>query len=102
MIVTRHFRIEGQVLRQPVESETLQDVQPFRLVLRQHILKRFPGFIDRRITVVQRTSPLVFILIYGGLTLCVIMRMTVGEGEVCRVIGHGMTLSSHAHAPVTQ
>ena len=40
-----HLGIESEILRQPVQPETLQDVEPLTLVL--DFLKRFPGLIYR-------------------------------------------------------
>ena len=40
-----HLGIESQILRQPVQTETLQDVEPLALVL--DFLERFPGLIYR-------------------------------------------------------
>ena len=40
-----HLGIESEILRQPVQSETLQDVEPLALVL--DFLERFPGLIYR-------------------------------------------------------
>ena len=101
LIIEAHqFRIEGNALRQPVQSQRLGEVHPFRLAL--GLLKRFPCFIDGRIAVVQRATPLVFLIINGCLARGLTMRMTIREGEVSRVVRHGVTLGLDTKAHVRQ
>ena len=69
VVVARHLGVERDVLRHPVESEPLQYVEPFRLVLGEWLLEGFPRLIHRRVAVVERTAPLVFVLIDRGLAL---------------------------------
>ena len=101
LIIEAHqLRIEGNTLRQPVQGQRLGEVHPFRLALR--LLKRFPCFIDGRIAVVQRTTPLVFLIINGCLARGLTMRMTIREGEVGRVVRHGVTLGLDTKAHIRQ
>ena len=100
IIETHQLRIEGNTLRQPVQGQRLGEVHPFRLALR--LLKRFPCFIDGRIAVVQRATPLVFLIINGCLARGLTMRMTIREGEVGRVVRHGVTLGLDTKTHVRQ
>ena len=100
VIETGYLGIEGHTLRQPVQGEGLGKIHPFRLALR--LLERFPRLINGRIAVVQRASPLVFLLIDGRLARGEAMRMTIGEGEVGRVVRHGVPLGLDAEAHVRQ
>ena len=98
IVVARHLGVEGHVLRQPVQSESLQDVEPLALVLQ--LLERLPSLIHRCPRVVERTTPVVLVLIHGGLSLRMLVGVTVGEGEVSRVVRHRMALGGNADTSV--
>ena len=66
VVVAGHLGVERQVLRQPVETETLEYVEPLRLVL--DALERLPRFVDGCPVVVKCPPPVVFFLIDGGLS----------------------------------
>ena len=100
VIEAGYLRVEGNTLRQPVQRKSLGEIHPFRLALR--LLERLPRFINGRIAVVQRSSPLVFLLIDGRLARGETVRVTIGEREVGRVVGHGMALGLDAEAHVRQ
>ena len=97
-IVAAQFRVEGDGLRQVVEAEGLGEVKPLGLAL--HLSERFPGLIDGRVAVGQSATPLVVILIDGGLARGVVMAVAVGQREVCRVVGHGVPLGLDTHPHV--
>ena len=96
--LVRHLRIEGDVLRQPVQAKPLQNVEPLALVL--DLLERLPRFIHRSPGIIQGASPVVTVLINRGLAGGTLMRMTVGQREVGRVVRHRMTLGSDTHTGV--
>ena len=94
----RHLRIEGDVLRQPVQAEPLQDVEPLALVL--DLLEWLPRFIHRSPGIIQGTSPVVTVLINRGLAGGTLMRMTVGQREVGWVVWHRMALGGDTHTGI--
>ena len=93
-----HLCIECHVLRQPVQAELLQNIEPLALVL--DLLERLPRFIHRSPGIIQGATPVVTVLINRGLAGGTLMRMTVGQREVGRVIRHRMTLGSDTHTGV--
>ena len=96
--LVRHLRIEGDILRQPVQTKPLQDVEPFALVL--DLLEWLPRFIHRSPGIIQGTSPVVTVLINRGLAGGMLMRMTVGQREVGRVVWHRMSLGGNTHTGI--
>ena len=77
VVVARHLGIEGYVLRQPVQSETFQYVEPLALVLQS--LEWFPCLINRAPRIIQGSAPVVLALIHRRFTRSILMLMTVGE-----------------------
>ena len=77
IVVARHLGIEGYVLRQPVQSETFQYVEPLALVLQS--LEWFPCLINRAPRIIQGSAPVVLALIHRRFTRSILMLMTVGE-----------------------
>ena len=100
VVVTRHLGIERDALGQVVQTYRLGEVEPLRLTL--EFLKRLPGLIHGRVSVVQGATPLVFTLVNGGLTRGVTMGMTVREREVGGIVRHRMTLGFQSPAQVRQ
>ena len=98
IIGTRHLGVEGDGLRQVVQSQGLGEVQPLRLTL--DLLEGFPRLVDGRVGVVQGTAPLVVVLVDSGLAGSMAMLVTVADGEVGRVVGHGVTLRLDADAGI--
>ena len=100
VVAAGHLGIERDALRQVVDTDGLGEVQPFRLTL--EILERLPGLVDGRVAVVQRPPPLVILLVDGSLARGVTMGVTVGEREVRRIIGHGVTLGLQSPTEVRE
>ena len=100
VVVTQYLRVERQVLWKPVETESFEDVKPLALAF--DFLERFKSFVNRRIAVVHGASPVVLVLIYGGLSACMAMTVAVAEREVCRVVRHRMFLRRNTHFHVRQ
>ena len=75
VVVTADLGVEADVLRQVIESECLGEGEPFRLAL--EALEGFPGLIDGRIAVVERSAPFVTLLIDGRLARGIEVRVTV-------------------------
>ena len=98
VVGARDVGVERDALRQVVESEHFGQRHPLRLALR--VLEGLPGLVDGRVGIVERASPLVFVLIDGGLARSVAMRMAVAEREVGGVVRHRVTLVLDAHAGV--
>ena len=90
VITAGDFGVEGDALRQVVQSEGLVEVLP--LLVTFYLLERLPRLIHRRIGVVQGTAPLVFLFIDSGLTRGETVGMTITEREVGRVVRHRMAL----------
>ena len=76
-IHTHHLGIERDILGQIVEAKCLGEVHPLGLAL--GILERFPGLEDWRIGIVERATPLVIILVNGGLARGVTVRVRIRE-----------------------
>ena len=100
IIVSEHLGVEGDVLRQPVQTEALQYVIPFAAAL--DFLERFECLVYRRVAVVNRTAPVVLVLINRSLAACMPVAVAVAEREVCRVVRHRMLLRGYAHLHVGQ
>ena len=98
VVAARYLCIESDVLRQPVQTESTENVQPLALVLQ--LLEWFECLIDRCPRIVQRTAPVVFRLIHRRLTTREVMAMAIGQREVRRVVRHGVTLVLYAHSHV--
>ena len=98
IVVAQQFAVEGDILGQVVEAYRLGEVEPLALAL--EFLEGFVGLVDGRIAVVERTAPLVFGLIDGGLARGLAMGVAVAESEVGGVVGHGVTLGLDAHTHV--
>ena len=77
VVVAYHLGVERDVLRQPVQSEPLEDVEPFGPALDQPS-ERLPGPVHRCPVVVQCAPPVVLILIDGRLARCMRVGMAVG------------------------
>ena len=95
VVVARHLGVERHILRQPVQSESLQYVEPLAAVL--YLLERLPRLVDRSPRIVERSTPVVLFLVNGGLARGSLVRVAVGEGEVGRVVWHGVTLGGDSY-----
>ena len=93
-----HLGIESEILRQPVQSETLQDVEPLALVL--DFLERFPRLIHRSPRIIQSPSPVVSLLTNRSLTGSMLMSMTIGKREVGWVVRHRMALGGNPNTSI--
>ena len=89
-VVTRQLTIEGNALRQVVETQRLGEVQPLRLTL--ELFEGLPSLIHGRVAIVEGSTPLVLTIVDGGLALGTPMGVTIREREVGGVVGHGVTL----------
>ena len=95
VVVARHLGVERHILRQPVQSESLQYVEPLAAVL--YLLERLPRLVDWSPRIVERSTPVVLFLVNGGLARGSLVRVAVGEGEVGRVVWHGVTLGGDSY-----
>ena len=100
IVVAQYLCIESNILWKIVKSQCLWEIKPFALSLK--FLKRFPCLIHRRITIVQWTAPLVFVLIYSSLSRCLPVWVTVTEWEIGWVVWHWMALGLYAHTHIWQ
>ena len=75
VVVSADLGVEADVLRQVIESESLGEGEPLRLAL--EALEGFPGLIDGRIAVVERSAPFVTLLIDGRLARGIEVGVTV-------------------------
>lgn len=66
VVAAGDFCVEGDALRQVVQSEGLVKILP--LLATFYLLERLPRLIHGRIGIVQGTAPLVFLFINGGFT----------------------------------
>ena len=98
VVVAEDVGVEGDALRQPVESESLEDVVVFRLAL--DVLERLERLENGRPVVAHGTLPVIFVLIDGRLTRRVAMGVAVGEREVGRIDRRGMAFVLNAHTHV--
>ena len=94
-IVAGQLAAKGNGLRQIVEADGLGEVEPLRLALQ--VLEGFPRLVDRRISIVQCAAPLVVGVPHGGTARGLAVRVAVAEGEVGRVVGHGMPFALDSH-----
>ena len=90
IVFTRDLCVETDALWQVVQSDGLRQCEPLRLTV--EALEGFPGLVDWRIGIVECPTPLVPPLIDGGLTRGIVVGVAIGEGEVRRVVGHGVPL----------
>ena len=100
VVVARDIGVECHVLRQPVQSEALQNLIPLRL--RLDILERLKGFEHRRPRIVHAASPLVFVFIDSSLTHGVAMGVAIAEREVSRVDGCWVAFVLYAHPHIRE
>ena len=100
VVVARDIGIEGHALRQPVQSEALQNLIVFRL--RLDVLERFERLEHGRPRIVHSAAPVVLVLVDGGFARGVAIGMAVVEREVRGVDGGRMALVLDAHAHVRE
>ena len=74
-VVARQLAVEGDGLRQVVQSEGFGEAEPLRLALQ--LAERLPRLVDGRVVVRQSAAPVVVVLEDGGLAGGVVVAVTV-------------------------
>ena len=93
VVVAHDIGVERQALREVIEVEFLDNLEPFTLAFQ--FLERFVGFGVRRIVVTEIPLPILVLLPCRRLSRGVAAAIGITKGEVGRVVGHGETLRGY-------
>ena len=96
VIIAHDIGIERQTLREVVEVEFLNNLEPLALAL--HLLERLKGFRIRGIVVTEIPFPVLVLFPRCRLSRGVSAAIGIAKREVGRVVRHGETLCGHVKA----
>ena len=100
VVVACQLAVERDTLRQIVQAYCLGEGEPLALALQ--VAEWLEGLIDWRVAVVEHSPPLVLTFPCRCLAGVVAVCMAVAEGEVGRVVRHGVAFCLDAHTHVRQ
>ena len=97
IVVAHQVCVESDVLRNVTQREVFENAEPFALAL-DGLFEWFEGLEVGRVRVVEIPLPVDVFLPSGGLACGVAIAVSIAEGEVGRVVGHGMPLGGDVKA----